>query len=396
MIQKSLLLLTLLTFLGGSYAFAQSKSREQLEREKKQNIEKLKAAEQILAVTRKKKTSTIGKVKALNHQINSQKSQLELLEEDILLIDQEIEALEKASQELDNKLDLLKKEYADMLFLASKSSAKLNKLSFLFASDSFNELIMRYKYLEQYTESRKMQVRQIAEITATLKVRQLELQGKKGDKQVVITNKQTESIKLEKLKSEQTSVIQELSKEEKKIRSEINESKRALKRLDNLINAIVSRSIAKTSTASEANTAASVALSSSFQGNRNKLPWPVSSGFISDKFGVKNHPVLKGVRIDNNGVDIQTSPNAPVNSVFDGIVMDISQIPGLNNVVAIQHGDYYTVYANLSSVSVQINQKVSARQTIGVAGQKDGEYEINFQVWKKFDKQNPELWLNRK
>ncbi|SOE21282.1 Septal ring factor EnvC, activator of murein hydrolases AmiA and AmiB [Spirosomataceae bacterium TFI 002] len=393
---KFFALLTILTLVSSEAVWAQSKSREQLEKEKKQNLIKIQAAEKILAVTRKKKSSTIGKVKALNHQINSQKGQLELLEEDILLIDLEIVELEKASAELDTKLQTLKEEYADMLYLASKSSSKLNKLSFLFASNSFNELIMRYKYLEQYTESRKMQVRHIAEITATLKTRQQELIGKKGEKRTIITQKQTESLKLEKLKNEQTLVVNELSQEEKKIRKEINESKRALKRLDNLINAIVSRSIAKTSTANEASNAASVALSSSFQGNRNKLPWPVSSGFISDKFGVKNHPVLKGVRIDNNGVDIQTSANAPVSSVFDGIVMDISQIPGLNNVVAIQHGDYYTVYANLSSVSVQINQKVIARQTIGVAGQKDGVYEINFQVWKKFDKQNPELWLNRK
>jgi septal ring factor EnvC (AmiA/AmiB activator) len=241
-----------------------------------------------------------------------------------------------------------------------------------------------------------MQVRQIAEITATLKSRQEELKTKKGEKRVVISQKQSESQKLEKLKNQQTLMVSELSLEEKKIRNEISNSKRALKRLDNLINAIVSRSIAKTSSSNEASNAASIALSSSFQGNRNKLPWPVSSGFISDKFGVKNHPVLKGVKIDNNGVDIQTSMNAPVSAVFDGVVMDISQIPGLNNVVAIQHGDYYTVYANLSSVSVQINQKVSSRQTIGIAGLKDGEYEINFQVWKKFDKQNPELWLNRK
>lgn len=390
------ILIISLLLLSSGPVLAQSKSREQLEKEKKQNQEKLAATQKILESTRKKKSSTLGRVKALNHQISNQKKQLDLLEDDISLIDQEIIELETATNELNKKLERLKEEYGEMLYLASKSSAKLNKLSFILAAKSFNELVMRYKYLEQYTESRKMQVRQIGEITETLQARQEELKLKKNEKNGVISQKIDENKKLQQLKSEQDAVISDLSKEEKKLRNDIAESKRALKRLDNLINAIVSKGIAKTSAANEANTAVSIALSSNFQGNRNRLPWPVSSGFISDKFGVKNHPVLKGVKVDNHGIDIRTGQNAPVSAVFDGTVLAISQIPGLNNVVAIQHGDYYTVYANLASVSVAINQKVSARQTIGIAGQKDGEYEINFQVWYKFDKQNPELWLNKK
>jgi murein DD-endopeptidase MepM/ murein hydrolase activator NlpD len=119
-------------------------------------------------------------------------------------------------------------------------------------------------------------------------------------------------------------------------------------------------------------------------------------GFISDKFGVKNHPVLKDLKIDNNGVDIQASPNAAVSAVFEGIVLDISQIPGLNNVVAIQHGDYYTVYANLQNVNVSINQRVTLRQQIGTVAYKDGSPEINFQIWHNFSKLNPEPWLGSK
>ena len=100
--------------------------------------------------------------------------------------------------------------------------------------------------------------------------------------------------------------------------------------------------------------------------------------------------------INNNGIDIQTSPNASVKAVFEGVVLDISQIPGLNNVVAVQHGDYYTVYANLETVNVRINQEVSASQTLGKAAFKDGSPEINFQIWHNFDKLNPEPWLGSK
>ncbi|MDT4865889.1 Peptidase family M23 [compost metagenome] len=117
---------------------------------------------------------------------------------------------------------------------------------------------------------------------------------------------------------------------------------------------------------------------------------------MSSKFGVRHHAVLKGIKVDNHGVDIRTAPGAEVRAVFEGVVLDISEIPGLNYVVAIQHGDYYTVYANLASVAVQVNQKVTGREIIGTVAEKDGVPEINFQVWHNFTKLNPELWLGAK
>lgn len=390
---KHILLVLTLVLASIVNSNGQSKTRESLEKERKENEARIASAEKVLNLTKRKKNATLGRVKALNHQIVSQQKQVSLLEEELILIGQEVQELEVANDELNKKVENLKKEYADMLFLASKSSTKLNKLSFLLASDSFNELIMRYKYLEQYTENRKMQVRQIAQVTETLRSRQKELLDKKGEKEKLLSNTQRQNSKLQELKLEQTQVVKALSSEEKKIRKEIANRKRAVKRLANRINTLIANSSKK---ATDLSSAANIALSANFQDNKKRLPWPVSTGFVSDKFGEKNHPVLKGVRIDNNGIDIQTIANAPVSAVFDGKVLDISQIPGLGNVVAVQHGDYYTIYANLSSVNVKINQTVTARQTIGIAGQKDGEYEINFQVWYKFDKKNPEYWLSNK
>ena len=388
-----------LFFLGAPESSAQ-KSREQLEREKKANLEKINKAQQILNETRQKKTTSIGKLKAINNQISNQQKQLNLLSQDISMINKEINALESSKQELQKKLELLKKEYAEMLYIASKSNGQLNQLSFLLASRSFNDLVMRYKYLEQYTDNRKEQVEQINKITKKLEEDQQQLNSKRSEKEVVLTDKEKETQKLNSLKKEQAQTVNILASEEKKLRAEIAASKKAINRLDNLITSLVkkSNSSAASSTTTEAKNEAVVntALSKSFQNNQRKLPWPVKSGFISDKFGVKNHPVLANVKIDNNGVDIQTPANASVYSVFDGVVLDISQIPGLGNVVAIQHGEYFTIYANLASVNVSINQNVKTGQAIGTAGKKDGEYVINFQVWKQYTKLNPEFWLARK
>jgi septal ring factor EnvC (AmiA/AmiB activator) len=137
-------------------------------------------------------------------------------------------------------------------------------------------------------------------------------------------------------------------------------------------------------------------LAISFAALRGRMPFPVPSGFISDHFGVHKHPILKGVMINNNGIDIQTSAGSAVHSVYDGIVQSVVNIPGINTVVAIQHGDYFTVYSKLDNVSVSTGQRVRTGQRIGtVASDEDGTSEINFQVWKNTVRQNPESWLKR-
>ena len=138
-------------------------------------------------------------------------------------------------------------------------------------------------------------------------------------------------------------------------------------------------------------------LSSSFSGNRGRLPWPVSRGFISQRFGRHPHPVLKNVTVENRGVDIQTGAGEPVRTCFDGKVLTIANIAGMNTIVMIQHGDFFTVYAKLRSVNVHEGQRVSAREVIGtVATDSEGTSEVQFQVWHNSANLNPETWLGHK
>ena len=137
--------------------------------------------------------------------------------------------------------------------------------------------------------------------------------------------------------------------------------------------------------------------SSSFAGNRGHLPWPVGRGFISQRFGRHPHPVLRNVTVENRGVDIQTDAGESVRSCFDGKVLTITSIAGMNTIVMIQHGDFFTVYAKLRSVSVQEGQRVRAREVIGtVATDGEGTSEVQFQVWHNSANLNPESWLGRR
>lgn len=422
---------------------AQTLSRTELEKEKKDNLEKIKTTQAILNQTRKQKTNSVGELRVLNKQIASQEKQLYLMEQDLALIEGELQELNNATAELEKKVEVLRKEYAEMMYQASKTSGRINQLSFILSSQSFNELVMRYKYIQQYGDNRKQQVNQIKKVSALLAERQQQLASKKTSQVTIKQQKLTEAQELEKLKGEKSRVVSNLSKKEKELRVEIAATQRSIKKLDQRISSIIQREIARQnkiredarreelaraaaaakvaeklareSASAEVTTApaeiapppppvksaAVIAVESAalvgtnFAANQRRLPWPVKNGIISDKFGVKNHPVLKGVQIDNNGVNIQTAANATVQSVFNGTVMDVTEIPGLNRVVAIQHGEYFTVYANLQQVFVSAGQQVSANETIGIAATVDGITEINFQIWNNVKRLNPELWLRR-
>ena len=123
----------------------------------------------------------------------------------------------------------------------------------------------------------------------------------------------------------------------------------------------------------------------------------VSKGFISQRFGKHAHPVLKNVVVENLGVDIQTNTSEPVRAVFDGTVATKAFIQGMGNVVMVQHGEYFTVYGNLKSTSVNTGQKVKAKDTLGTVGtDADNVSVLKFFIWKGNTKLDPEAWLYRK
>ncbi|GAB3822706.1 hypothetical protein GCM10028895_27790 [Pontibacter rugosus] len=219
-----------------------------------------------------------------------------------------------------------------------------------------------------------------------------------------------ESKSLQNLKVQQDSVITRLSKQETNLKQEVAERQQAVKKLDNLIADIVREEIARAARAArEAGKATSgstnkvtltpeMALtSSSFAGNKGRLAWPVERGFISQQFGRHNHPVLKGVVVENRGVDIQTAQGAPARAIFEGKVLTVATVPGMNNIVMIQHGEYFTVYAKLKTVSVKPGQTVKLKETIGtVYTDSDGTTELQFQIWKNSSNMNPSDWIVNK
>ncbi|MHA6246824.1 murein hydrolase activator EnvC family protein [Pontibacter sp. CAU 1760] len=383
------------------------KSKAQLEREKKENLSRIKEANRILKQTKEQKEASIGQLNAIKEKITVQKGVITNISREINYIESDVKETEGMVSSLQNDLKQLKEEYAVMVYAASKTANSYNKLMFLFASDSFNQLVRRLRYLQQYTDAREKQAEQINKVQTALSGQLAVLESKRRQKQSLLSKQVAESQNLHTLRQQQDSVITRLSKQETDLKKEVAARQESVRKLDRLIADIVREEIARAARAArEAGKASSgsagkvtltpelALISSSFSGNKGRLSWPVERGFVSQKFGRHNHPVLKGVVVENHGIDIQTAQGTNARAIFEGTVLTVASVPGMNNIVMVQHGDYFTVYAKLRTVNVKPGQTVKLKDTIGtIYTDGNGTTELQFQVWKNQQNLNPEGWI---
>lgn len=380
----------ILFFTSLLHAQAQ-KTKAQLQKEKQQNLEKINEVEKIINETSTRKKSSIGQLNALNQQIFEQEKLVKSIKGELDLLDNEIADNNDIIVALENDLDRLKKEYALMLFAAQKANNSVTRLTFLFSAKSFDQLVMRMRYMEQYSETRVLQAEQITKVQEELSGQVKEIRVRREEKNKLFNEQVNASDNLNLTKRKQNTLVRSLEKEERKLRKDLEETKKAVARLDKLIDEIIKEELAA---AARANKGEAVALSNSFEENKSKFTWPVSSGFVSQKFGRQNHPVLKGIVQQNNGVNIQTQENEKVKTIFEGEVRRVAFIQGLGSTVIIKHGEYLTVYAGLKEVFVRSGQRVTTNQEIGkVFSNAEGVSELRFQIFKNTTALDPQTWL---
>ncbi len=392
-VYSSLFLLLLLVF--GPAAFAQ-KTKAQLQKEKKENLLKIKEAQATLKKTSAQKEVSIGQLNAFQFQINAQANLIANYKSEIALLTNGIEQDQQIINALEKDVHNLKQEYGAMIYAAYKASKGQDKLTFLFSSNSFNQFFRRIHYLNQYTEARKKQVQQINAVRKMLSSQINTTEAKKTEQVELLTAQLQEKEKLEKLKRKEQSAIASLGSREKEIKKEIKKRNKSLATLNKLIDNIIAKEIRAAAAAavkSKSSATTTKTLSADFAKNKAKLTWPVK-GFVSQRFGISKDPVLKGVQHNNPGIDIQTEPNSQVACVSDGKVSRVFIVQGFNRGVLVNHGDYYSVYAKLSTVTVEKGQLIKAGESIGtVHTGGDGIAELHFEIWKSFTKLNPEKWL---
>jgi len=395
-------LLVVFLFVLPAVVFAQ-KNKSQLQKERQQNLERIQETEKILEETSYEKKNSIGELTALNRRIEQQETLVGSIRSEISLLDADLNEDNQIIEALESDVLELKEEYASMLFAAQKASGKTDKLTLLFSAKSFDQFLMRLKYMEQYGKARQEQTEAITRTEVLLGEQVRRTEAKRNEKQLLLNDELKQSEHLSGLKQKQRKVVRSLEKEEKKLKRELEDTKRAVAEIDNLIAKIVKEEMERAAKAARErekskvkdveSTFEAATLSTSFEENKSKFPWPVS-GFVSQKFGRQMHPVLKGIEIKNDGINIQTKQNEPVRAIFNGEVRQVAFIRGLGSIVILSHGDYYTVYTGVKDVFVKRGQKISTGEEIArVLSTADGISELRFQIRKNIEALDPQQWL---
>ena len=259
---------------GSTTLFAQ-KTKVQLQKEKQENLKKIQEAEKILAETKSQKQNTIGQLNALSQRIKTQEALIGSIRKEVVLLNGEIDENNLIINTLEEDVLKLKEEYGAMVYSAYKANQGFNKLTFLFSASSFNQFLMRLKYMEQYGEARQKQTEQIEKVQETLTSQITIIQSRMSEKNILLAEQLKEGKSLSQLKDSKNKLVANLQKEEKKLLSDLENRRTAVAKLEKYINDIIKEEMEKSRLAEKKDSEATLRLSNNFAENKSKLPWPV-------------------------------------------------------------------------------------------------------------------------
>ena len=301
---------------------------------------------------------------------------------------------------LQNNLERLKSEYSKIILSSYKKKSPELKLMFLFASENINQAFNRFQYFKQYSTYRKKQGEKIQNTQIEISKNIDSLEIRKKERQLIQNENQRVKSTLINEKNQQNRLFNNLLKEQKNYFSEINKKEKQAKLIENEIQNLIRLAIAETnnnSSNSFALTPEGRLISSNFESNKGRLPWPVKSGVITRRFGTQPHPIVKTTTINSNGISITTSPNSIAYSVFDGEVLSVYGFSGGNPGVLIRHGKYISNYQNLSTIFVKKGDKIKANEEIGIifTNSSNGKTILKFNIFNELKPENPSNWLDK-
>lgn len=391
--------------------------------------------ESILQNTKKDVGSQLNGLAALTGQIEERKRYILAINNDVETIERELVSLNRQLNSLEKDLKEKKKKYEASVQYLYKNKSIEEKLMFIFSAKNLGQTYRRMRYVREYATYQRLQGEEILKKQEQIRKKKAERQQVKAAKEGLLKERENEKAKLEAQEKEKRTLVANLQKKQKGLQSEVNKKRREANQLNARIDRLIAEEIerarkraaeearreaaarkkadtngkgaSKTGTAAKPKSEpldaftmskADRELSGSFVANRGKLPMPISGPYIiTSRYGQYSIEGLRNVKLDNKGIDIQGKPGAQARAIFDGKVAAVFQLNGLFNVL-IRHGNYISVYCNLSSASVKSGDTVSTKQSIGQIfsdGADNGRTVLHFQLRREKEKLNPEPWLNR-
>lgn len=401
---------------------AQQKSKEvqRLEERRKKLQAEIARVDKELQRTASSVKEQLQQLTLLEGQIKSRQGVIDALGSEIKATDHRLYQLEQEITKLQAQFDKRQEAYVESLRALQRGSSVKDQLLFILAAEDFAQGLRRARYLKEYATWQRQEGLKLKELRQKLDKQKTELELQRQQKATLLQDREQEQRSIEADKSKVATKVKALKGQEGKLRKELANQQRKAQALNRQIEAQIAKEIREAEEARRkaeaakqtkapkrkaatkggyAMTAEETKLSANFADNRGKLPWPISgSGHVVGHYGVQQHSGLRHVQVQNNGIDIQGASGAEARAVFDGVVTTIFALEGYNNSVIVRHGNYLTVYSNLTSVYVTKGSKVKTGQALGkiyADPDRGGITQLHFQVWKERTKLNPEQWIRR-
>jgi septal ring factor EnvC (AmiA/AmiB activator) len=412
------------------------KSSSQLKKDKQKIEKEISNTQSLLKKNEKNQKASLQQIAVLRQQISNREKLITTLNQEIIRMEEEQELNQQEILKLQKKLEYMKSDYAQVVYMAYRNRNLMDKITFILAADDFSQMFRRLRFYTVFSDNVRTQADKIAKTQAELKEKNEQIIALKSEKLSLLSGKENEIKKLESDRREKTKNAEALKKQSKQLSAQLQEKQRQRRELDAAIQRAIKAEIAAAnakraaaaaanknkgtsssgsgSTSSGKSTASSTnanprntasisltpeerTLNNSFVSNKGSLPWPVAKGAKVGDYGNYAHPDVPSVMIENHGIDIMTDAGAPVRAIFSGEVTVVMDVVG-SKVVIIRHGEYISVYQNLATVSVKKGDKVTTKQTIGTVGKNaaSNTYELHFEIWKNEANLNPNSWLAKR
>lgn len=362
----------------------------------KQRLEKeIAQIDKMLATNKDKNRNALNDLSLVQKKVANRKALVAESDRQIKDIEKSITATKREVAGLSARLDTLREHYNRLVLSAYRNRDANLWYAYIFSSESLSQAFRRYSYFRNISEGINVQAQQIKIAQRDLESKQAVLLNLKDEASHARAERAAELKKLQKEESQYKAKVEALKKDRRKYEKQLKDKQKQVERLNSEIKKLIASGSKTGSSGGKTTQRKNVdyKLNSEFESNKGKLPWP-AEGPLTEQFGQRFHPVFTYIKLPpSNGISIATADGADVKAVFDGVVSKIVVMPGFNDCILVQHGNYYTFYGKLKAVKVKVGEKVSTSQVIGSVDTISGTTELHFQVWYQETPQDPMLWL---
>ena len=406
--------MVILTLALPAMAYGQKSAEvRRLEQQRKETLADIEQMDKLLQETTQSAKTSLNHLNLLSRKILSRKKVISLLNQEVNAIEKDILDIQGQLRSLQAELEEKKQGYAQSVRGLYKRRTSQDKLLFILSAESFAQSMRRMRYLREYADWQRRKADEIIQKREEIARKRAEMEKTRAEKRALLGTQREENKKLEGEEASRKAEVQRLNKKQKELRASLQKKRKQAEALNRQIERQIAEEIARAererkakektgerkaeSKGGYAMNEAERKLSGDFASNRGRLSYPVAGRHtVVGLFGERPHEELKYVRTNNSGIDIQTSAGADARAVFNGVVTRVFVVPGYNNSVIVRHGNYLTVYCNLSQVYVKAGDSVSTRQAIGrvFSDPEEGNATVlHFQLWKEKTKLDPLPWL---